>query len=72
MLQISTKKIGKLDEVDSISIKGEGSFLIKSSSKKDINEAVFTCCVKNKWILLEMTSNTTRLEDVFRDLTINR
>ena len=38
----------------------------------DINEAVFNCCVKNKWILLEMTSNAKRLEDIFRDLTINR
>ncbi len=65
-------KIEKLDEVDSISIKKEESFLIKSSSEIDINEAVFNCCVKNKWILLEMTSNTTRLEDIFRDLTINR
>jgi ABC-2 type transport system ATP-binding protein len=37
------------------------------SSKRDI----FNLCVKNKWVLTEMTPLETKLEDIFRDLTVN-
>ncbi len=32
---------------------------------------VFALCVKNNWVLTEMTPIETKLEDLFRDLTIN-
>ncbi len=37
------------------------------SNKRD----VFSLCVKNNWMLTEITPIETKLEDLFRDLTIN-
>ena len=41
------------------------------SSEGTLNEDVFKLCVKNNWVLLEMVPFETRLEDIFRDLTLN-
>lgn len=38
-----------------------------SSSKRDI----FNLCVEKKWVLSELTPIETRLEDIFRNLTVN-
>lgn len=38
-----------------------------SSSKRD----VFNLCVEKKWVLSELTPIETRLEDIFRNLTVN-
>ena len=46
-------------------------FEIKSNENKSSNEAVFQCCVKNGWIIMEMIPSETKLEDIFRDLTLN-
>lgn len=65
-----------LQEVSSIGVvdfvkNDDNAFEIQSkpevSSKKDI----FKLCVKNKWILTEMTPIETKLEDIFRELTMN-
>ena len=32
---------------------------------------IFRICVHNKWVLTEMTPVETKLEDIFRDLTMN-
>jgi ABC-2 type transport system ATP-binding protein len=44
-------------------------FLVQSKPELTSKEAVFDCCVKNKWYLLEMTGIETKLEDVFREVT---
>ncbi len=36
-----------------------------------VNEAVYRLCVKNNWVLHEMVPFETKLEDIFRDLTLN-
>lgn len=41
------------------------------SAGQSMNEEVFKLCVKNNWVLLEMVPFETRLEDIFRDLTLN-
>jgi ABC-2 type transport system ATP-binding protein len=33
--------------------------------------AVFLCCVENRWVLTELIPVETRLEDIFRNLTLN-
>ncbi|MGD0583178.1 MAG: ATP-binding cassette domain-containing protein [Bacteroidales bacterium] len=40
---------------------------IDNNAKREI----FRLCVDNNWVLTEMTPFETRLEDIFRDLTIN-
>ena len=49
----------------------EQRYEIQSSSEEALNRQVFHLCVKNNWVLLEMTPTETKLEDIFRDLTIN-
>jgi ABC-2 type transport system ATP-binding protein len=38
---------------------------------KNIKREIFRLCIENKWVLTEMTSSETKLEDIFRDLTMN-
>jgi ABC-2 type transport system ATP-binding protein len=40
---------------------------IDNNAKRDI----FKLCVDNNWVLTEMTPFETKLEDIFRDLTMN-
>ncbi len=48
-----------------------GTIMVKSSSNANITKLIFELCVKNKWILHEMTPEQTKLEDIFRNLTLN-
>ncbi|MCB0602922.1 MAG: ATP-binding cassette domain-containing protein [Saprospiraceae bacterium] len=49
--------------------KAQARFVVESN--QDANEAIFELCVKQGWILLELTPLETKLEDIFRDLTMN-
>ncbi len=48
----------------------EGRFELQSKPEQLSNRAIFELCVKNKWVLAEMIPFETRLEDIFRNLTI--
>lgn len=50
--------------------KGSQKFELQSNSEEPLNRAVFRLCVNRGWELLEMTPLETKLEDIFRDLTI--
>ena len=54
-----------------ITNKETGIIMVKSSSNPNITKLIFELCVKNKWILHEMTPDQTKLEDIFRNLTLN-
>ncbi|QTQ15621.1 ABC transporter ATP-binding protein [Treponema parvum] len=45
------------------------SALVSVSGGKEIRSEIFELCVKNKWILYEMTPQYNSLEDVFKTLT---
>jgi ABC-2 type transport system ATP-binding protein len=47
------------------------SFEIQSKANTSSRREIFQLCVKNKWTLMEMTVFETKLEDVFRELTMN-
>jgi len=47
------------------------SFMISSKSNVTSRKPIFEMCVKNNWVLTEMTPIETKLEDIFRDLTKN-
>ena len=49
----------------------EQRFEIQSKPELSSNQAVFEMCVKANWILQEMVPFETKLEDIFRDLTLN-
>lgn len=52
-------------------IEGKNRFQLVSSESNSAREAVFHTCVDKGWVLTEMTPVETKLEDIFRDLTLN-
>ncbi|MFC2085101.1 ATP-binding cassette domain-containing protein [Bacteroidota bacterium] len=46
-------------------------FFVNSKDNQSSKRNIFNLCVEKKWILSEMTSLETKLEDIFRDLTTN-
>ena len=46
-------------------------FEIQSHADLSSNKEIFKMCVKNNWVLSEMIPFETKLEDIFRDLTLN-
>ena len=48
-----------------------GKFDIKSYKGLTSNREIFDLCAKNNWPIVEMIPIETKLEDVFRDLTMN-
>lgn len=47
------------------------TFEIHSKDGVSSRRGVFNLCVSNKWVLTGMTSIETKLEDIFRELTMN-
>jgi len=53
-------------------IEGNGfTFLVNSKNDSSSRKPIFKLCVKNNWVLSELTPIETKLEDIFRDLTTN-
>ncbi|RMF23679.1 MAG: ATP-binding cassette domain-containing protein [Bacteroidetes bacterium] len=46
-------------------------FEVQSKPEQSSNREIFQLCVENKWALTEMVPFETRLEDIFRNLTMN-
>jgi len=46
-------------------------FMVRSHPGSSSKREIFRLCVKNKWMLTELTPLETKLEDIFRDLTVN-
>ena len=65
-------KLQKLPTVAAVVIldEGERRFELQSRPEQSSNQAVFELCVREKWVLHEMIPSETRLEDIFRDLTL--
>ncbi|MFC2086228.1 ATP-binding cassette domain-containing protein [Bacteroidota bacterium] len=65
-------ELQKLDSIEVVDPKTkENYYEIQSKKEASSKRDVFEICVKNGWILTEMTPVETKLEDIFRDLTIN-
>lgn len=47
------------------------TYSIQSAPNQSSRRDIFNLCVQKQWTLLEMTPVETRLEDIFRDLTLN-
>lgn len=59
---ISAVEVAKPDEL---------RFDVQSLPEQASNRAIFELCVQRRWVLAEMIPLETKLEDVFRDLTVN-
>lgn len=67
------KALQSLDQVGMVDfIRGiDNSYEVQSRNEFSNRKAIFQLCVKNNWTLTEMTPIETKLEDLFRDLTLN-
>lgn len=70
---IVIKELQSLDSVGLVDpIQGKTfSFMIQSKPNASSRRAVFELCVRNQWVLTELTPLETKLEDIFRNLTMN-
>ncbi|MCB9282429.1 MAG: ATP-binding cassette domain-containing protein [Lewinellaceae bacterium] len=68
-----TQALQQLQTVASVDIAGRDQFLfeIQSLPGQSSKRAVFQLCVNHNWTLTEMTPLETKLEDIFRNLTMN-
>ena len=49
----------------------EAKFEIQSKEEKQCGRDIFNLCVQKNWVITEMTPSETKLEDIFRNLTMN-
>ena len=66
--------ITSLKSLDSVAMvdfdpESKNTFIINSKDNLSSRKDVFYMCVKNDWVLTEMTPIETKLEDIFRELT---
>ncbi|MEM9390042.1 MAG: ATP-binding cassette domain-containing protein [Bacteroidota bacterium] len=63
------KAFTELPTVSVVESKGDNRFEVQSKPNMSVKRDIFQCCVKNKWVITELTPSETKLEDIFRDLT---
>ncbi|MCF8297065.1 MAG: ATP-binding cassette domain-containing protein [Saprospiraceae bacterium] len=51
--------------------RSSNTFEVQSHPEKSSKKAIFQLCVDKGWFLTELTPTETKLEDVFRELTVN-
>jgi len=69
-LLYSIKQLSSVANVD-FAGRDKQTFKISAHSDTRIQRDIFNLCVQNKWVLTEMTSLETKLEDIFRHVTMN-
>ncbi len=60
-------QVGLVDPIRGI----DNCYEVQSRNEFSNRRSIFQLCVKNNWMLTEMTPIETKLEDLFRDLTLN-
>ena len=69
-IQSSLQGLSSIQSVEILSL-DDHRFEVQSVPEHKSNREVFELCVNQKWTLLEMIPHETKLEDIFRDLTLN-
>ena len=66
------KCLRTLDTVQSVACieQNQNVFEVQSLVEQTSKRNVFNLCVQNKWVLTELTPLETKLEDIFRNLTV--
>ncbi|MEZ5038279.1 MAG: ATP-binding cassette domain-containing protein [Saprospiraceae bacterium] len=67
------QKLQSLSSVAMVDIlnPAENRFEIQSVAEQNSNRSIFDLCVRNNWVLSEVIPFETKLEDIFRNLTMN-
>ena len=64
----SLQSLETVNMVDPV-LNSNDAFIVQSKEGASSRRALFNLCVKQKWVLTEMTPIETKLEDIFRELT---
>jgi len=64
------KALQKLEGVSLVD-KADGRYILQSQPGQSLARSVYKLCVDQSWVITEMTPVQTKLEDVFRELTMN-
>lgn len=70
LIYASLRSLDSVAMVDFLSA-NENVFEVQSKPGLSSRRNIFELCVKNKWTLTELSGIETRLEDIFRNLTMN-
>ncbi len=65
------EKLRALSLVKEVQITNLDSGRFEVQSDNNVGDLIFKTAVKNKWVITEMIPVETKLEDIFRDLTLN-
>ncbi len=67
------KSLQALDTVKTVDFvhDAENTFIVESNENVSSRRGIFDMCVRNKWFLSELSPIETKLEDIFRELTMN-
>jgi len=66
-----TEKLRALSLVKEVQITNLDNSRFEVQSDNNVGDLIFKTAVKNKWVITEMIPVETKLEDIFRDLTLN-
>ncbi len=71
--EIILESLNKLDTIKEVGFinKDNNLFELQSSVNESSRRSVFDLCVQKKWALTQLTPLETKLEDIFRNLTLN-
>ncbi len=67
------RQLSAISTVETIDFadRSRNRFEIQSTPGSSSKRQIFEACVRNGWVLTEMTASETKLEDIFRELTLN-
>ena len=66
---IDQKVLADIPAVKEVQQDGANSFLLLAPEDKDIRSEIFHTAVNNHWTLIELSSESSSLEDIFKELT---
>jgi ABC-2 type transport system ATP-binding protein len=69
-IQFALKKLPTVQQVD-LADPSMNRFEVQSKPGQSSKREIFRMCVEKNWVLTEMNALETRLEDIFRNLTMN-
>ncbi len=67
----SLRSLSGVAEAEALTLPGRNAFQVTGKPEVSNKRAIFGMCVDNNWVLTELTTKETRLEDIFRNLTLN-
>tara|TARA_B110000503_G_C6910184_1_gene314339 strand:- start:340 stop:681 length:342 start_codon:yes stop_codon:yes gene_type:complete len=66
---VTEEQLLEIEKVGKVNSRGTNKWLLLSDDKSDIRENIFKHSVSQKWNIISLTEEETKLEEVFKSLT---